>query len=201
MMQGLRGQWQQKRSLIKNALKKWFEKINESNIKTLLLNLKSLKGGRATLSALLDPKSVHPAGMTKMDWWHESWKNQSCKATSGLFWRGRWGISMAERDRGWNSGPSLRSWEQKTVYGIPPQSITSTKEIQHPAAKLMWLYSRTLKMLCSLTSWKKALQWTQNTILKPLKYLRTHITEEEENYVLLQQDNARPHTSAAIALL
>lgn len=103
---------------------------------------------------------------------------------------------MEDSDRRWSFGPSLWS-EEKTVYGIPTQRITNTKEIQKQSLleKPCWLYY--------------VLQWAQNTTLKTYTTMTmtmtttTHIQKimrngVEINGILLQQHNARPHTSAAI---
>ena len=63
--------------------------------------------------------------------------------------------------------------------------------------KLYWLYSGTLKVLCSPSPWKKLLQCTQNNYWNPKKSQKTHHEEGAEiDDVLPQQDNSRPHKSA-----
>ena len=148
------GQWLQQMSHIMNVLKKWFEKMVISNRKTVLLNWESLKKEWDTLSIFLDSKKIVPGGDQKIARWDESWKSQSSKGTSGSFWRERCEIYMANSDRWWNLGPSLWSWEQKSLW------YTATKNHQHQRnskpllEKPCWLYSGTLNVFCSLTSWK-----------------------------------------------
>ena len=77
---------------------RWFEKIFESNRKTLSLNWKSLNKEQTTLSTFLDSEKFVPGGYNEN--WLMSWKlSQSFRGTSGSFWRGRWGIAMADSDR------------------------------------------------------------------------------------------------------
>ena len=99
------------------------------------------------------PKSLCQVGIMKIDWWDKSWKSESFKGASGLLWRGRRGISIADSGRRWNLGPSLWSGEQETVYGIPPQKITSAKEIQNQ--RLSW----ESYMDCILEHWRCCTQW------------------------------------------
>ena len=49
-----------------------------------------------------------------------------------------------------------------------------------PDAKVMWLYSGTLMMLCSVTSWKKGVTMNSEHYTEILKNLKTHTTKEAE---------------------
>jgi hypothetical protein len=62
------------------------------------------------------------------------------------------------------------------------------------------LHSGTLKVMCSLTSWEKVLQWTLywNLYIYIYIYIKHHKEGGRNNDILLQQENAKPHISTAI---
>ena len=120
--------------------------------------------------------------MTKTDWWYESWKNQSCKATSGLLWRWRWGISMVDRDRWWKSGPSLRSREQNSLWDTAAKHHQCQKNSK-PNALMQKSCDCILELWWCCGQWlpeKRCYTELRTLHWNPKKNLKTHTTKEAE---------------------
>jgi histone-lysine N-methyltransferase SETMAR len=88
----------------------------------------------------------------------------------------------------------------KTVYGIPPENITSAKEIQNQrlCCKVIWTVFWNSEGVVLTDFLEKGATVNSERYIKTLKSLKKRITRKraENDDVLLQQDNARPHTSA-----
>ena len=70
---------------------------------------------------------------------------------------------------------------QSVGYRYKASPVPKKFKTKFPDAKVMWLYSGTLMMLCSVTSWKKVLHWTKNTTLKPQK-ISKHTPKRRQNF-------------------
>ena len=118
----------------------------------------------------------------QIDWWDESWKRQVLQKNFFVilktkvrdFYGGYWqmiklvSITMILRTKVVLQNAITkdchlqRSWKPKSV-----------------VEKSWWLYSGTLKVLCSLTSGKRLLQWIKNVRIKPYKKSQKACNEEE----------------------